>query len=80
MTVGFAVTEPPVEDDNPVEGDQLNVKAPPAVKFIPGEPWHFDDTAGLTVTIGEGFTVTVFKPERSAAVDEQFASTNEVIV
>ena len=58
VEVGFAVTELPVVELNPVEGDQLYVLAPPAVNVVE-PPIQIDVLPALTVTDGSGFTVTV---------------------
>ena len=43
---------------NPVAGDQVYVEAPLAVKPTL-EPMQIAGAAGVTVTVGRGFTVTV---------------------
>ena len=55
VEVGFAVTLVPVVALNPVEGDQVYVEAPLAVKVVDA-PLQTD--APGTETVGEGFTVT----------------------
>jgi len=57
VDVGLAVTEEPVDELKDDEGVQLYVLAPPAVSvmFCPVQMAAF----GVTVTTGNGFTVTV---------------------
>ena len=58
VTAGFAVTEEPVIEDNPVAGLHIYVVAPVAVS--PTEaPWQMPGDAGVTDTVGSGLTVTV---------------------
>ena len=54
----MAVTVAPVVDDNPVDGLQLYVVAPLAVSVVL-LPLHIDADAGVTVIVGNAFTVTV---------------------
>ena len=56
---GLAFTDVPVVADNPAEGDHAYVVAPPAVKAIAGAPLHNVEVAGVAVTTGNAFTVTL---------------------
>jgi hypothetical protein len=58
VLVGEAVTVAPVVALKPVAGDQLYVVAPLAVKEVLF-PEQIVGDAGLTVTLGVEFTVTV---------------------
>jgi hypothetical protein len=55
VTVGVAVTVPPVVALSPVPGLQLYVLAPLAFREVE-PPTHIDGE--FTVTVGNGFTVT----------------------
>lgn len=57
VAIGLAVTVAPVVEDSPVAGLQLYVVAPPAVSDVLA-PLQIV-TAGETVTVGLGFTVTL---------------------
>ena len=56
VEVGFAVTLVPVVALSPVEGDQVYVDAPLAVKVVDA-PLHI--VASATLTVGNGLTVTI---------------------
>jgi len=58
VDVGFAVTEAPDVADSPVDGDQVYVVAPEAVKVVEF-PEQTETADGLTVTTGMTLTVTV---------------------
>ena len=58
VTVGFAVTVAPVVALNPVEGDHEYVEAPVA-KRDTELPEHIIAEEGVTLTVGNGFTVMV---------------------
>ena len=57
VTVGFAVTVAPVVALNPVDGDHEYVEAPFA-KRDTELPEHIIAEEGVTLTVGNGFTVT----------------------
>ena len=54
----MAVTDEPVVALNPAAGAHVYVAAPLAVRLVPLPPVHMLATAGVTVTVGVGFTVT----------------------
>jgi len=58
LTAGLAVTDEPVVALSPAAGAQVYVLAPLAVRFVPAPPVHMLAAAGVTVTVGVGFTVT----------------------
>jgi hypothetical protein len=58
VLVGLAVTEAPDVAESPVDGDQVYVLAPEAVNVVL-EPVVIATDVGLTVTVGNAFTVTV---------------------
>jgi len=62
VTEGVALTLAPVEELNVDEGDQLYVVAPEAVNATGEPPAHIFVDAGLILTEGNGFTVTVACP------------------
>jgi len=55
---GLAVTDAPTVPLNPAAGAHVYVEAPLAVRFVPLPPVHMLAAAGVTVTVGVGFTVT----------------------
>jgi len=57
VAAGLAETDAPVVAESPVDGVQVYVEAPLAVKVTAGDPAHL--VAGGTVITGFGFTVTV---------------------
>ena len=70
LATGFAETFEPVEIDNPVDGDHVQVEAPVANKEteVPKQVLLFP----LTETVGDKFTVnaTVFNAEQPPDVPE----------
>jgi hypothetical protein len=61
VTAGLAVTKAPVTALNPVAGLQLYVDAPLAVSGVL-PPKQIAGDEGVTVTVGNAFTVTVAVP------------------
>lgn len=61
VLVGLAVTFAPVVALKPVDGDQVYVEAPEAVKLTDA-PIQIFEVAGVTATKGRGFTVILILP------------------
>jgi hypothetical protein len=62
LEVGLAVTDDPLVAERPVEGDQLYVDPPDAVKVVDDPEQTVNDDAAIVI-VGFGFTLT-------ATVDE----------